>query len=71
MQISIRPEVLEKITKARRGKVVAEKLQEFSDRPNNQYTRGILHGYLLCLTTEGIITKDDAVEILDSVQQGA
>ena len=69
MTIKIRPSVIQKIRKARNGELVMEKLQNFSDRPNNQYTRGILHGYLLCLTMQNVLSKADAIEILDSVQE--
>lgn len=46
------------------NKVVDAKLEEILQRPNNEYNRGILHGFLLALMTEGKIDNNEALEIL-------
>jgi len=41
------------------------KLEELLKRPNNEYNRGILHGFLLALATEGKIDTYEAMDILE------
>ena len=41
------------------------KLEELIQRPNNEYNRGILHGFLLALTTEGKLDNYEAVDVLE------
>lgn len=43
------------------NKVLQAKLDELMDRPNNRYTRGILHGFLLAMTTENRISNEEAL----------
>lgn len=47
------------------NKVVDAKLEEILQRPNNEYNRGILHGFLLALTTEGKLDNYEAFELLE------
>ena len=44
-------------------------LDDFRNRDNSRYTRGIVHGYLLALLTQGIIDNDDAIDILDQLDR--
>lgn len=41
------------------------KLEELIQRPNNEYNRGVLHGFLLAMNTQGKIDNYEAVEILE------
>lgn len=47
------------------NKVLEAKLNELMERPNNAYTRGVLHGFLLALTTENRMDNDEALDYLD------
>lgn len=47
------------------NKVLQAKLDELMDRPNNEYNRGILHGFLLALVAEGRFEGTEALEYLD------
>lgn len=47
------------------NKIVDAKLEELLQRPNNEYNRGILHGFLLALTTEGRLDTYEAIDILE------
>ena len=47
------------------NKIVDAKLEEIMRRPNNEYNRGILHGFLLALTTEGRLDNYEAIDILE------
>lgn len=67
MDIKIRKDILNKIREAEDGEALAERLQDFKKRPNIEYTRGILHGFLLALTVQGIIDNADALEILEQL----
>ena len=46
-------------------KVLEARLEELKSRPNNTYNRGILHGFLLALTTEERLGNFEAINILD------
>lgn len=69
MQLKISSSVIKKIMNSPNGRVVADELCGFSKRSNNRYTRGMLHGYLLCLTMQGVIEKREALEILEQLQE--
>lgn len=47
------------------NKQLDAKLDELMERPNNKYNRGILHGFLLALTTEGRLDDNEAIELLE------
>ena len=47
------------------NKQLDAKLEELLNRPNNEYNRGILHGFLLALTTEHKIENYEAIDILE------
>ena len=51
------------------NKQLNEKLDGLLKRPNNRYNRGILHGFLLALTTEGRLDNDEAIAILDEFRE--
>lgn len=59
--------VLDKIRRAKDGEAIVAMLIDLIKRENNRYRRGILHGYLLALTVQGIINNDDALGILDQI----
>ena len=44
-------------------------LEDFKNRYNNRYTRCVIHGYLLALSTQGIIDNDDALDILEQIKR--
>ena len=67
MDIKIRESTLEKIRTLKYGSAVEVMLSDIISRPNTTYNRGILHGYLLALTTEDIIDSDDAMAIFDQI----
>lgn len=47
------------------NKVLVNKLDELMTRPNNRYNRGILHGFLLALITEGRMDNNEAMDYLE------
>ena len=47
------------------NKQLNAKLEELRDRPNTTYNRGILHGFLLAIMTEGKIDRSEAQDILE------
>lgn len=51
------------------NKQLTNKLNELMERPNTEYNRGILHGFLLALATEGRIDNYEAVEYLEKFMQ--
>ncbi len=67
MKITIRPDTIEKIKKAKSGNAVVEMLETLCERDNTEYNRGVLHGYLLTLTTIGVISGGEAIDILDQI----
>ena len=69
MNITIRPEILEKIRCSRNGMEVANKLVEITQRENTEYNRGILHGFLFTLTMQDIISGDEGIEILEQTRR--
>ena len=46
------------------NKVLQAKLDELIDRPNTEYNRGVLHGFLLAMTTERRLDSDEALDYL-------
>lgn len=67
MKITVRPDTIEKIKKAKKGNAVVEMLETLCERDNTEYNRGVLHGYLLTLTTIGVISGGEAIDILDQI----
>ena len=55
--------------RAENGNEILALLYDFKNRANNRYNRGILHGYLLALSTQGIIDNGDALDILDQLDR--
>lgn len=47
------------------NKKLQDKLDELMTRPNTTYNRGILHGFLLALTTEDRIDGQEAIGLLE------
>ena len=47
------------------NKQLDAKLEEIMQRPNNEYNRGLLHGFLLALTTTGRLENYEALDIID------
>lgn len=67
VNIEISEAIIAKIRSELDGEAVLAKLIELSKRTNTEYHRGILHGYLLALNLTGVITLDDAMDILDQI----
>lgn len=70
MKILIPEEILDKIINndATDGELLAKTLVELAQRGNNRYNRGVIHGFLLSLTTREIISGDDALRILHLIE---
>lgn len=69
VNIEISEAIRAKIRSELDGEAIFAKLLELSKRTNTEYHRGILHGYLLALNLMGIITRDDALDILDQIER--
>ena len=69
MNITIPEAVLEKIMHSKNGKVVVKQLLDLTSRENTEYHRGALHGFLLALTRQDIITGDEAIDILEQLRR--
>lgn len=69
MEITINEFILNKIRASKYGSDHVAMILDLTRRPNIPYNRGVLHGYLLSLTTLGIITGDEAISILDQVNR--
>lgn len=69
MNIKIREDILNKIREAQDGEAIIATLINLGKRANNPYNRGIVHGYLLNLTVQGIIDNADALDILDQIER--
>ena len=67
MNITVSEDILAKIRKRKGGTALVSTLLDLAGRSNTEYHRGVLHGYLLCLTTTGVITGDDAMCILEQI----
>lgn len=69
MNITVSEDILAKIKKRKGGTALISTLLDLTGRSNTEYHRGVLHGYLLSLTTTGVITGDDAISILEQIQR--
>lgn len=69
MNIKISESIITKIRKAEYGSAILDMLISLCDRQNTAYNRGILHGYLLMLTTTEVLSKDDAFELLGQIER--
>ena len=69
INIKIRQSVADKIKRKKNGQELLDRLILQSEKVNNRYNRGVLHGYLLVLTIQDIISNDEAVEILDQIDK--
>ena len=69
MNIKISDITLEKIRCSKNGMEIADKLLEITTRPNNEYNRGVLHGFLFTLTMQDIITGDEGIAILEQIRR--
>lgn len=67
----IRQDILDKITgfDQEKGTDLATRLSDRVVSAHGPYQRGIIHGILLCLVDLGVITGDDATEILYSLDR--
>ena len=64
MNIKISDFTLEKIRCSKNGMEVANKLLEIAARSDSKYNRGVLHGILLILAMQDIITVSEDTAIL-------
>ena len=69
MNVKISERIVQKIRLAKDGEAILAMLIDLTKRENNRYRRGIIHGYLLALTVQGIIDNEDALEILDQIDK--
>ena len=69
MKITVREDILNKIREAQDGEVIIAMLINLGNRANTPYNRGIVHGYLLTLTVQGIIDSSDALDILGQIER--
>lgn len=70
MDFEINEQIKHKIkVRAEDGNVLLAMLSDFKNRANNRYNRGVLHGYLLALSTQGIIDNADAIDILEQIDR--
>ena len=65
MTVKIDEQVWEKIKSSPNGVERAIALKYIIGKTNNSYNRGILHGFLLALTTDGVISNYEAISILE------
>lgn len=69
MNIKISESIITKIRNAEYGEAVLAMLLSFCDRQNTAYNRGIVHGYLLMLTTIEVLSNEDALELLEQIER--
>ena len=67
INIKIRQSVADKIKRKKNCQELLDRLVLQSEKVNNRYNRGVLHGYLLVLAIQNIISNDEAAEMLDQV----
>ena len=68
MNITINEFIISKIRSAKDGEAILTQLIDLTKRDNTEYHRGALHGYLLALTRQNIITGNDAIAILEQLR---
>ena len=68
---TIRPDIFAKITAndKKRKSNLATALAQKVRGAHDPYTRGVIHGICLALSQEGVITRTDAMDILEIVQE--
>ena len=59
------PETITRKIDEKMGEQYTDKLIELTDRDNNDYNRGVIHGFLITLTMGEAITGNEAIAILD------
>lgn len=69
MNITIDESIVEKIKRVRDGIAILNMLETIANRQNTEYNRGVVHGYLLTLTTTGVIDGKDAFSILEQIER--
>ena len=69
MNIKIDEAIIAKIKQVKHSVAILNMLDIITKRPNTEYNRGVVHGYLLTLSTEGIIGGDDALSILEQIER--
>lgn len=69
MNFEISEHIEYKIKSAENGDANLSMLRSFNRRANNKYNRGVLHGYLLALSVQGVIDNADAIYILDQIDR--
>ena len=59
------PETITAKINEKMGEQYTDKLIELTDRDNNDYNRGVIHGFLITLTMGEVITGSEAIAVLD------
>ena len=59
------PETITRKIDEKMGEQYTDKLIELTVRGNNDYNRGVIHGFLITLTMGDVITGSEAIAVLD------
>ena len=69
IKVYINKQIQDSIRNSKDGEATLAMLIQITRRPNTEYNRGIIHGYLFALTTQGIINNSEAIALLEQIER--